>query len=328
MQDMPNQYRIITAGAGWIDRRSAARLRFDGVDWAAFLQGLLTNDVLALGRGRGAYAAYLTPQGRMITDLRLYHRGEWLMAEVGAGRANEFAERFDGLVFSEDVHVTDVSAHHGHLSVIGTEAPARLAQALGLDAEALSGLAVFDQLDIEEGFVARTDDTTWPSFDVFTPAAVRDETVSRLTAAGIEPVSETLAEALRIEAGRPAFGADMTEETIPLEAGLLERAISTTKGCYVGQEVVIRILDRGGGRVARQLVTLMFEPSAGVEPEAGIPLSVEGQDVGHVTSVAFSPTHERFVALGYLKRDVAEVGTEVKAAVSGTSVSAEVTALA
>src|SRR5690606_7615941 len=109
---------------------------------------------------------------------------------------------------------------------------------------------------------------------------------------------------------------------IPLEAGLLERAISTTKGCYVGQEIVIRILHRGGGRVARRLVILVFEADVTQAPPAGGALAAEGMtgsSAGQLTSVAFSPVRERFVALGYLQRDVAEVGRRVSVAESGAS---------
>jgi folate-binding protein YgfZ len=328
MPDILTQYRIITAEAGWTSRQSRAHLRFDGADWAAFLQGLVTNDVLCLEKGQGAYAAYLTPQGRMITDLRLYHRGDWLMAEVGAGRAAEFAGRFETLVFSEDVRVTDVSGVYGQFSVVGTEAAARLAQALELDAETLSTLPLFGHVEIENGFVARTDDTAWPSFDVFVAGDAGDDVRSRVEAAGVAQVSDALVEGLRVEAGRPAFGTDMTEETIPLEAGLLERAISTTKGCYVGQEVIVRVLDRGGGRVARRLVTLAFEPGLEGEPQPGTSLSSDDGEVGHLTSVAFSPRHERLVALAYVRRDMAEAGKRVVLDVAGAPVSAEVTAQA
>ena len=124
-------------------------------------------------------------------------------------------------------------------------------------------------------------------------------------------VSAALIEALRIDAGRPRFGADMTEETIPLEAGLLDRAISTTKGCYVGQEIVIRILHRGGGRVAKRLVTLSFD-----EPRNGIrrPVrrsSTSDKNIGQLTSVSPSLTTANLIALGYVHRDLAEEGREV-----------------
>jgi folate-binding protein YgfZ len=118
-------------------------------------------------------------------------------------------------------------------------------------------------------------------------------------------------ESLRIEAGIAKWGVDMNEETIPLEAGLLERAISQAKGCYVGQEVIIRVLHRGGGRVAKRLMRITFEPGARV-PAIGSSIDVEGASVGAVTSAALSTRANRPVALGYVKRDHAEPGTTVQ----------------
>jgi folate-binding protein YgfZ len=115
----------------------------------------------------------------------------------------------------------------------------------------------------------------------------------------------------------------LTPETIPLEAGLLDRAISTSKGCYVGQEIVIRILHRGGGRVARRLARLAFDTSLAEAPHAGAALVTDdGRGVGHLTSVAYSPARGAFVALGYVHRDAAEVGRRLAldAASGGASV--------
>ena len=127
-------------------------------------------------------------------------------------------------------------------------------------------------------------------FTVVVPIARRQDVVDRLDAAGVQSISDALLESLRIEAGRPRFGVDMTEETIPLEAGLLDRAISTTKGCYVGQEIVIRILHRGGGRVAKRLVTLSFETPPAAPPAPGTPLLDGGKNIGQLTSVSPSLT--------------------------------------
>ena len=114
---------------------------------------------------------------------------------------------------------------------------------------------------------------------------------------------------LRVEAGHAEWGVDMNADTIPLEAGLLDRAISTGKGCYVGQEVIIRVLHRGGGRVAKKLVRLRF---AGRDvPAAGTPLSVDGREIGRVTSAVWSPRESAAIGLGYVHRDFAETGEEV-----------------
>jgi folate-binding protein YgfZ len=140
-------------------------------------------------------------------------------------------------------------------------------------------------------------------------------------------VSDAVAEAMRIEAGRPRFGVDMTEETIPLEAGLLDRAISQTKGCYVGQEVIIRVLHRGAGRVAKRLARLSAGPTAELPP-ADARIVVDGRDVGRVTSAAWSPQADGPLALGYVARDVAEPGREVVLSWAGQNVPARITGLA
>jgi folate-binding protein YgfZ len=160
------------------------------------------------------------------------------------------------------------------------------------------------------------------SLDLIAPAGAREDLMKRLSEAGAIGMPQPIAEALRIEAGRPAFGVDMTGETIPLEAGLLERAISMDKGCYVGQEVIVRVLHRGGGRVARRLVRLVFDRSAAPPPRQGAALFTEAGEVGHVTSAAWSPRLECVVALGYVHRDAAEVGRRVSTADARAEVSA------
>ena len=115
---------------------------------------------------------------------------------------------------------------------------------------------------------------------------------------------------MRIERGRPRFGADMTEETIPLEAGLEERAISRTKGCYVGQEVIVRVQDRGHGRVARKLVGLTFDAGSNI-PAPRRRVQSADREIGRVTSATWSPALARPIALGYVHRDFTEPGTHV-----------------
>lgn len=326
MSDIVSQYRITTDAAGWARKSQRGRLRFDGADRLSFLQALVSNDVGSLERGAGAYAVYLTPQGRMLADLRIYNRGDFLLADVPASEAASLAERLDGVIFTEDVRVSDVSAQIGQIAVAGARADEVIARAFSLDLEKVRALPLLSQIDAPGVFVARTDDADLPSFDVFfdstltaashgwpwwQPTPGRDELNSHLETAGAAAVSDDVFEALRIEAGRPVFGRDMTSETIPLEAGLSGRAISTTKGCYVGQEVIIRVLHRGGGRVVKRLVKLVFEPGLHDSPVAGAHLFVDGRDSGHLTSVALSPARGRFIALGYVHRDAAEIGRHV-----------------
>lgn len=328
MTSIGTQYRIITSGAGWVHKPDRGRLRFDGKDGVTFLQALVSNDVAALTMGQGVYATYLTPQGRMLSDLRLYHRGTHLIADVPASRAALLVSRLDSVVFTEDVTIADVSADVVQIGVLGAAAPMILSRAFDVAPDAIDGLPLLGQLDSGESFIARTDDAEWPAFDVFVSAHDRDRVIQALEEAGARPISAELADALRIDAGRPAFGVDMTEDTIPLEAGLLERAISTTKGCYVGQEVVIRVLHRGGGRVAKRLVKLVFDPGLGTGPAVGSTVLADANPTGRLTSVAFSPAKERFVALGYVHRDVAEPGRHVTVQSSSGEGTAEIVGLA
>jgi folate-binding protein YgfZ len=320
MNDISSQYGITAEGAGWAETPGRGRLRFDGHDRLAFLQALLSNDVASLEAGRGVYAVYLTPQGRMIADLRLYERGGFLVADVPASEAASLAARLDGMIFTEDVRVSDVSASIVQLTIVGNGAAEVIAPAFSLDPDTVRALAVLSQLGAGDVFIARTDDAERPSYDVFVDAGSRrDDAVAALEAAGARRVSNELLDALRIEAGRPAFGRDMTHETIPLEAGLLDRAISTTKGCYVGQEVIVRVLHRGGGRVVKRLVKLDLPSSLVVPPDSGAALADAGRDVGRLTSVTFSPISRHFVALGYVHRDSAELGRRLTIAGCGES---------
>jgi len=307
-----DQYRTIISAAGWADCSARGRLRFAGTDAVPFLQALVSNDVSRLTPGEGVYATYLTPHGRMVADLELYRRADGIVASVAPGLGESLAKRFDQLIFSEDVRVTDESTRTTELVVVGAEAPRLLGDALGVNEDALSRLGELGHMDFSEGFVARTGEALLPIFKVFTEVEKQLSVVDRLVAQGMINISDDLVDALRVEAGRPRFGVDMTDETIPLEAGLLERGISTTKGCYVGQEIVIRVLHRGGGRVARRLVTVSFDASDAV-PQAGARLEHHGHEVGKLTSVAHSPSQDRWLGLGYVHRDAAEIGNELAA---------------
>jgi folate-binding protein YgfZ len=314
MNTITDQYPMIAAGAGWLDRSDRGRLRIEGRDAVAFLHALLTNDLTDMQAGAGRYAAYLTPQGRMIADMRVFHRGDHLLMDVAPGVAAGLAARMDALVFAEDVRVSNVSAAFGGVTVFGGAAADEAARALAIDAATLRGLPVLSQAAAPgHALAVRADDVDLPVFDVLVPVGDCAALVGRLSQAGVVAASRELFDALRIEAGRPAFGVDMTTDTIPLEAGLLARTISTTKGCYVGQEVIVRVLHRGHGRVARRLVKLVLDPSARMPPAAGTPLTAGRGEVGRITSAAFSPRLDRVVALGYVQRDVAEAGGQVMA---------------
>jgi folate-binding protein YgfZ len=169
--------------------------------------------------------------------------------------------------------------------------------------------------------VARIDQLGVPGFCVYLEPSRERDLIGALTEAGAREVSREALEAARIEAGYPIYGVDMTDDTIPLEAGIEDRAISLSKGCYVGQEVIIRVLHRGHGRVARKLVTLRID---GRVPERGARLFAADRDVGFVTSAAASPRLGT-VAMAYVHRDFVAPGTTIEAAVDSGRVPATVT---
>lgn len=307
----PEQYRALTGGAGLVDRSARGRLRLTGADRRTYLQGLLTNDILALGAGGGCYAAYLTAQGRMIADMRLFETGEQLVVDLDGTLAASIADRLTQLVFSEEVEIADITGATAEIGVYGPAA-ARVVAAMSDVPEAeLDALPLYGNRHAGAGLAVRSDDIGIAGFDLIVPVALKDEAVRRALEAGAVTIDPVLAEATRIEAARPRFLADMNEDTIPLEAGIEGRAISLTKGCYVGQEVIIRVLHRGHGRVARRLVRLALDEGAPV-PAPGDVIASGDKEIGHITSAAMSPSTNRAVALGYVHRDFTTAGTPVE----------------
>ncbi len=311
-------YRAARDAAAFVDRSGERGLLVvSGSDRAAYLQGLLTNDIAALKPGTGCYAAYLTAQGRIITDAFVYELGDVILLVLPRGVKDQVLARLDQFIFSEDVQLGDVSDAFADIAIVGPAAPGIVSAVLQDVASDAVG-AMTDHGNRRARFagqpaiVVRAADAGQPGVTVFVDrgasAAFRDV----LRAAGCPQLDGADAEALRIEAGVPKFGADMDAETIPLEAGIESRAISFTKGCYVGQEVIVRVMHRGHGRVARRLVGLTIDGSD--VPAPGAVIRAADREVGHVTSVAMSPALGRPIALAYVHRDFIEPGTSVTAA--------------
>jgi folate-binding protein YgfZ len=331
----PEQYRAVREAAGRVNRSLRGRIQLTGEDRRTYLQGLLTNDTAALVAGSGCYACLLTPQGRMIADMYVIETGTAILMDVEAEVTGRVAEHLDRFVFSEDVAVTNVTEAMAQIGVFGPRAAIVLSQALGaaaapvpaLELEALAVLANRTSLwDGAPVHVVRRDDLGGLGYDVLIGmehATALEEAIDR---AGVVAVDSDVAEVCRVENGRPVFGRDMTEDTIPLEAGIEDRAISLTKGCYVGQEIIIRVLHRGHGRVARRLVGLTLGHDAEV-PTPGMALRAAGRDIGTATSAVWSPALDCPIAMGYVHRDFAEPGTAVEVVIGGAGVPAVVTRL-
>jgi tRNA-modifying protein YgfZ len=276
-----------------------------GPERATFLQGLLTNDTASLVPGRGCYAAWLTPQGRMLCDLHVLESGDMMLLDVPATDVIQIADRLEQFHFTEDVQIAALDT----LRSVWVHGPAT---ARLLEHEEYNSWAQYQNARVEFAgvpvVIARVDQLGVPGFVIFADAQQQDDVTREVVANGALHATPATLEAARIEARYPVFGIDMTSDTIPLEAGIEDRAISLTKGCYVGQEVIIRVLHRGHGRVARKLVQLQIE---GDVPLPNAKVFAADREIGFVTSAAKSP-RLGVIALGYLHRDFLTPGTGVE----------------
>src|SRR5437867_1763986 len=235
---LANAYTAARERAAVIDGSDRGYIVVSGADRASYLQGLLTNDIAALGPGTGCYAAYLTPQGRMITDLFVFELGDAILLNMPRSRKETVLAKLDQFIFSEDVQLVDATDLFAAVGVIGPEA-----------GRILTGILAGDLTDIESwpahanrrvqfedhaAILARSADAGEPGYDVYIERGLSVALRQALESAGAVEADAETAAVIRIEAGIPKFNEDMGEETIPLEAGIEGRAISFSKGCYVG----------------------------------------------------------------------------------------------
>ena len=319
-------YQAARHGAAFLNRSARGRLLVSGNDRATYLHGLMTNDIAGLKSGEGCYTAYLTPQGRMIADLLVYELGDAMLLTMDGSVKDVVLGKLEQFIFTEDVKLGDVTETFTEIAVIGPEAGRVVTSVLGgVAADVLSTFGEHGNLQAQynghPAILTRVSDMGEAGYEVYVEREQADSLLLGLSVAGGTKLDVDVAESLRVEAGVPAFRRDMDEETIPLEAGIETRAISFSKGCYVGQEVIIRVLHRGHGRVARKLVGLAL--TGAHPPSSGAVIRAADRDVGRVTSGTISPALGRPIALAYVHRDFLEPGTVLQVA----GVDAVVTAL-
>jgi folate-binding protein YgfZ len=294
---LPPEYRALTEACGLIDRSERGKLGLTGTEAKAFLQGQVSNDVEALEPGTGCYAALLTPKGKMLGDLRILDAGDALLLDTERSALQTLFNTIRRGMIGYDVQLHKRTLERGLISLIG---PGAFALA---DAEALEGAPEHAHLALGIRGTAARAIRTDAGVDLLCDAADTPGLSAALEAAGAVRVSEAAAEGVRVERGRPRYGVDLDDTVIPQEAGLNERAVSFTKGCYVGQETVARLHYRG--KPNRHLRGLRLSAPA----EAGDPIRFGEREVGRLGSVVVSP---RFgpIALALLRREV-PVGASV-----------------
>ncbi len=295
-EDLAGEYRALTQGCGLIDRSERGKLALTGTERKSFLAGQVTNDIEGLQAGSGCYAAFLTHKGKMLGDLRVLAVEDEgsepeLLLDTERATLQALFDMVRRFKIGYDVELHKRTLQRGLLSLVGPGARALAgAEDLADDEHAhrageIAGHAVrLIATDVGVDVLCDADDSE----------AVR----AALLAAGATAVSDDAAEILRVERGRPRYGRDVDDSTIPQEAGLNDRAVSFTKGCYVGQETVARLFYRG--KPNRHLRGLKLS-----EPvPSGAQLRLGERVVGTLASSLVSPAHGP-IALALVRREAA-----------------------
>jgi folate-binding protein YgfZ len=320
-------------GAGLIDLSSRARILVSGSEAVMFLNGLITNDMKTIAENHWMAAAFPNVQGRLIASVRVTRLADEpankkaspkFLLETEPITHESVLRNIARFTMAGDFHVTEVTGETSLLSVQGKGAMGITQKILG---ESIAGIPRDGALEIDwqesSVTIIRATHTGEDGFDLIANTTLANALWDSLTNAGAQPVGHDALETLRIEAGIARYGRDMDETNVVTETNL-DDAVSFTKGCYIGQEIIARIKYRG--HVAKKLSGLMFEQEEPIAAGAAIK-SAEGKDIGRITSVARSPRLRRTIALGYIRYEHLSAGTSVKVVSGETEVEATVIAL-
>lgn len=291
------QYRAIREEAGLLDRSDRTRIAVTGSEAGEFLQGQLTNDVEALEPGAGCYAALLNRKGQVRADMRVLRLedGSFLIdtePEAGAGVLSHLSMYKIG----RDADVVEISDGGPLISLLGPRAEQILETPLGVE---------HSHREVTIAGAACRAVATDLGADLLVPLGAEDAVVAELSRRGVEAIEPEAAEIARVEAGRPRLGREIEpDKTMPQEAGINERAVSFTKGCYIGQETVARLHYKGKPNRHLRLLT------SSEQLPAGATVSLDGRDLGTVGTAVLSPARGP-IALAILRRE-AEPGATVE----------------
>jgi folate-binding protein YgfZ len=320
-RSVAEQFRALTTGCGVYElgsqgkssqaNISRTKIKLTGEDRTRWLNGMVTNNIRDLGVNRGVYCFLLNAQGRIQADLYAYNLGDSILVDADAEQREKILAHFDKYIIADDVEVSDVSATIAAIGISGPTAGEVLRKA-GIQVPELAALDVCTpkcecDCDCVECTVVRADEASGSGYEIWLAPKQQKATWDALVAAGASVVGVEAIELRRVSLGVPRVGVDIRERELPQETGQM-RALSFTKGCYLGQEIVERIRSRGA--VHRQFGRFSVE---GELPEHGTKIVADGKEVGEVTSggILPLPTGDRAIALGYLRREA--VGKELRA---------------
>ncbi len=333
-------------GVGIIDLSARGRILVSGSEAVQFLNGLITNDMKTLAENSWMRAAFPNVQGRLIASVRVTRlkdegtdqttsagmprRGLRLNAsptfliDTEAATHDRVLKTIERFTLAGDFRVTDITSETALLTVQGERASALISSVLGEKATTLAPNAAMQVAwQQSELTVIRATHTWEDGFDLIASSEQASSLWDALCNAGAHPVGYDALEILRIEAGVPRYGVDMDEANVVTEVAL-DDAVSYTKGCYVGQEIIARIKYRG--HVAKKLSGLVFDEVAQMEAGALIK-SADDKEIGRITSLTYSPHLGRSIAMGYLKYDYLAPNTNVKVISGDAELAAVVTEL-
>jgi len=274
---------VRNGGVGLIDLSARGRISVSGSEAVTFLNGLITNDMKTLAENESMPAAFANVQGRLLASVRVTRRAHDFLLDTEAVTREKVIKLIERFTLAGDFKVADLTTDSAVISIQGRGASALLEQITLPD----------------DTMVIPATHTGEDGFDLIISAAEKDRLWQMLVAAGATPVSAEVVEILRIEAGIARYGVDMDETNVVTETNL-DDAVSYTKGCYLGQEIIVRIKHRG--HVAKKLTGLRFETDQTIEAGAVI-TSSDDKAIGRVTSATFSPQLQTTIALGYVRHE-------------------------
>lgn len=313
--DSLNGYTAVrNGGAGIIDLSARGRLRVGGSEAVQFLNGLITNDMKTLNEHCWMPAVFPNVQGRLIAAVRVIRlaneseKNPIFLLDTEEATHKAVLKAIERFTMAGDFRVADITADTEMFSIQGATAAKLLSEVFTDFVVDLSCDGVLEiKLDEVPVWIVRASHTAEDGFDVITTPALAKDLTQQLLTRGAELVAAETFETLRIEAGVARFGSDMDESNVVSETNL-DDAVSFTKGCYIGQEIIARIKYRG--HVAKKLTGFVL--SGADMPVAGTSIkSVEGKEIGRITSATFSPSLEKPIALGYVRYEFLNAGTEV-----------------
>lgn len=309
------EHAALRASAGVLDLSFRGRICLTGADRVRFLNGQVTNNVKDLHAGQGSYAALVTAKGKLQSDLNIFSLPNELLLDFEPGLAETVTQRLEKYIIADDVQIVDASSHYGLLSVQGPLAEAvisRLGLAVTIPTQPMN-FATINDATLGEIYLMNLPRLGTSGFDLFVPTpsldAVMDKAIAAAREIGGRAAGWTAFDAARIEAGIPRFSVDMDENNLAPEPGIEARAISYSKGCYIGQEVIARI--RTYGQVAKSLRGLRLADDLKQLPARGEKLFHDGKEVGFITSALTSPALKANIALGYVRKESNQTGTRL-----------------